>query len=575
MSPPARTRPWWKDAIFYQIYPRSFQDSDGDGLGDIPGIVARLDTLADLGVTALWLSPIYPSPDADNGYDIADYCDIDPRYGTLADFDHLVAEAGRRGIRVILDLVINHTSDQHPWFQASRRGEAPWDDYYIWRDGSPRRPPNNWTSLFMGSAWQWDELRRAWYLHLFDARQPDLNWRNPAVMEEIQAVMRFWLDRGVAGFRCDVISLLFKTSLADGQGAPILRGMEHYKAQPGTHRILRQLRRQVLDQYEAFTVGESVMVTLPEAQQLSDPERGELDLVFYFDHLEVDTLVAHYGSRPFRADELLRRLTRWQQGLDWNALYLENHDQPRIVSHYGDDQHYWARSAQLLATLLLTLRGTPFLYQGQEIGMTNFDLTSLDQLNDVQSHHMDALLKRAGLPYNVRWRLIRRASRDNARTPVQWDGDPKAGFTTGQPWLPINANAAWLNHAAQQVDPGSVLHYYRRLIRLRARSDTLGQGGFEPVWADRAVMVYRRTPAEESTDPAYTIWLNFSGRTQRLRQPWLTSTVAADGAPLASGILPPTVVASNTGRRALEGRLEPWEAVVVREVAGTPWRGAP
>ena len=544
---------WWKDAIFYQIYPRSFQDSNGDGIGDIPGIISRLDELETLGVTALWLSPVYCSPDADNGYDISDYRDVDPRYGTMEDFDCLVAEASSRGMKVIMDLVINHTSDEHAWFQASRRREDPYTDYYIWRpakDGLVRgEPPNNWTGFFMGSTWEWDDLRGEYYLHLFDKKQPDLNYDNPQVIEEIKQILRFWLDRGVAGFRCDVISLLSKASFEDGQGLPIIRGMEHYKGREGTHRILQELRRDVLDPYGAFTVGETVMVNLEEAKDLCDPDRGELDLLFYFDHLEVDRLVARYGPKPFNASTLLKRLTTWQQGLHWNALYLENHDQPRIVSHYGDDDEFWSRSAQLLATLLMTLRGTPFLYQGQEIGMTNFDFESMELLDDVESHNMNDLLKKAFLPESLRWWFIHDSSRDNARTPVQWDDSPGAGFTTGTPWLAINSNSSWLNHAVQIHDPHSVLNFYRRLIRLRRSSDTLSHGGFEPIFSNRALMAYRRTKVEGCDDPAYTIWLNFSGRTQRLPH----------------GLIPGgKCVVSNSGRRDSRGFLLAWEAIVFR-----------
>jgi len=571
MNAASTARPWWQTAVFYQIYPRSFQDSNGDGFGDIPGIISRLDELAALGVGGLWLSPLYPSPDADNGYDISDYCGIDPRYGTLADFDRLVDEAGKRNIRIIMDLVINHTSDEHPWFQASRRRIPPYTNYYIWR---PARqgggPPNNWTSFFMGPAWTWDEGRGEYYLHLFDTKQPDLNYRNPAVLEEIEQVMRFWLDRGVAGFRCDVISLLYKSSLDDSKGPPILRGLEHYKSQPGTHEILRKLRRDVVDPAGAFLVGETVMVTPSEARDLCDPGRGELDLIFYFDHLEVDRIVSRYGPKPFRADVLLHRLAQWQRGLYWNAVYLENHDQPRIVSHYGDDQRYWARSACLLATWLLTLRGTVFIYQGQEIGMTNFDFTSLDQVDDVESHNMDALLAGFRVPARVRWRLIRESSRDNARTPVQWDSTPTAGFTSGTSWLKTNANATWLNYANQVNDPRSVLNFYRRMIQLRAGSQTLSEGGFEPVYADKHVMAYRRTPVEGSSDPAYTVWLNFSGQTRRITQPWLVSSVT--DCPDDSPVHFPVCVASNTGRRRFDGVLLGWEAMVIRDFQADPWK---
>ncbi len=594
MSQRQPARQWWHDAVFYQIYPRSFQDSNGDGIGDIPGIISRLDEVAALGVGAIWLSPVYCSPDADNGYDISDYCAIDPRYGTLDDFDRLVAEARERGIRIVMDLVINHTSDEHPWFQASRRREEPYTDYYIWQPPrSDGELPNNWTGFFMGSTWEWDEVREEYYLHLFDKKQPDLNYHNPAVIEEIERILRFWLDRGVAGFRCDVISLLYKTSLEDGKGGPVIRGMEHYKTQPGAHEILQKLRRDVLDPAGAFTVGETVMVTLDEARDLSEPDRHELDLVFYFDHLEVDRLVSRYVPKPFRADTLLERLTRWQQGLSWNAVYLENHDQPRIVSHYGDDKHYWSRSADLLAILLLTLRGTPFIYQGQEIGMTDFDFSSLDQVDDVESHNIDALLREAKIPQQVRWWLIRTASRDNARTPMQWDATAGTGFTTGRPWLGINANHTVVNYAAEDQDPRSVLNFYRRLIRLRAKSPTLLRGGFEPVWADRSVMAYRRTPEPEADrqpaegadqaqpgaaetgpkDPAYTIWLNFSGRTQRIKQPWLVSSVSADDPAGGDPVQAPQIVVSTTGRRELDGCLLPWEGVVIRDFAAEAWRG--
>ena len=547
--------PWWKTSVFYQIYPRSFQDSNGDGFGDIPGIISRLDELAALGVGCLWLSPLYPSPDADNGYDIADYRAIDPRYGTLDDFDELVRQAGDRGIRIIMDLVVNHTSDEHRWFQASRRRVAPYTDYYIWRPGGPAgEPPNNWTGFFMGSTWEWDAERGEYYLHLFDKKQPDLNWNNPAVLAEIEDVLRFWLDRGVAGFRCDVITCLYKTSLEDGKGLPIIRGIEHYKTQPGLHEILRALRRDVLDPYNAFTVGEAAMVTLEEGQELTDPSRGELDLIFYFNHLEVDHIFSKYGPKPFSAKELMRRLTVWQQGLHWNALYLENHDQPRIVSHYGNDQAYWLRSAKLFAVLLMTLRGSPFIYQGQEIGMTNFDFKSIDELNDVESRNTYAMFGSIGIPKPARWAMIRQSSRDNARTPMQWDGLDGAGFTTGTPWLRINRNSQFINYAAQEDNPDSVLSFYRQMVKLRADLPTLLEGDFTPVFANRALMVYRR---ESSLGPAVTIYLNMSDHAQPLSGAW--------AAPILQCGIGATCLASNTGRTKFTGALVPWEAVVVQD----------
>lgn len=551
-------REWWRSAVIYQIYPRSFQDSNGDGIGDIPGIISRLDVLRDLGIGAIWLSPVYPSPQADNGYDIANYCDIDPTMGTLADFDILVAEAKKRRIRIIMDMVLNHSSDEHPWFQASRRREEPYTDYYIWQPASPDgSPPNNWTSFFMGSVWEWDEVRGEYYLHLFDRKQPDLNYANLAVVKEVKDVVRFWLERGVAGFRFDVINILSKDSFEDGKGTLVIRGSEHYNTREGTHEFLRQLQREVLEPYGAFSVGETVFVSEEEAQNLTNKTRGELDTVFYFDHLEVDRVIARYIPRGFSASRLLKRLTRWQEKLEWNAIALENHDQPRIVSHYGDDKQYRERSAKLLATWLLTMKGTPFLYQGQEIGMTNFDMTSLDQLDDVESRNMDALMSSFKFPAALRWYITKQASRDNARTPVQWTSGPGAGFTDGQPWLPINANADTINFASQVEDSDSVWSYYRDLIAFRAGSPTLLRGTFTPLFADRTLLAYRRSPAPEETDNdiTYTIILNFSGHSRRL----------APLGPRTKDTDRPQIVWSNIGAVGpLPDKLEPWEAIVAQ-----------
>ena len=533
---------WWKEQVVYQIYPRSFQDSDGDGVGDIPGILMRLDELRELGVGILWLSPVYSSPDADNGYDIRDYCAIDPRYGTMADMDRLISEAGRRGMKIVMDLVINHTSDEHEWFQKSRDIYSEYRDYYIWRpkkeDGSA---PNNWRTFFMEPAWEYDEMSGEYYLHLFHKKQPDLNYRNPMVVEEVKKILRFWLDKGVAGFRCDVINVLWKESFEDGKRGLPVRGLEHYKTREGNHEILRELRRDVLDAYDCFTVGESVMVGLEEAKLLCDEDRKELDMLFSFEHLEVDRRIAKFIPKRFRSSRLLKVLTKWQRGLDWNAVYLENHDQPRIVSHYGDDQRYWQRSAKLLATLQFTLRGTPFLYQGQEIGMTNFDFTAVDQLNDVESHNFDALLKRYHVPAWLRWHWLKDASRDNARTPMQWSADAGTGFTRGIPWLKINGNYRKINYESQKRDPESILAYYKKMIRFREGSETLKNGSFRPVYAKGGVIAYDR----ERRGETYTAILNFSKKTRRV--------------PFCGD-----VAVSNTGKSDLYGLLGPFEAVVMK-----------
>jgi len=544
---------WWKEQVVYQIYPRSFQDSNGDGIGDIPGITSRLDEIRELGAGIIWLSPVYRSPDVDNGYDISDYRDIDPKFGTMADMEELLAQAGKRGIRIIMDLVINHTSDEHEWFRKSREPHSPFRDYYIWQPGKTGgKPPNNWTGFFQGSVWEFDPKSGEYYMHLFHKKQPDLNHRNPKVVEEVKDIMRFWLDKGVAGFRCDVINLIYKTTLADGKWRPAIKGLEHYKSQEGAHGILRELRRDVLDKYDAFTVGESVFVDLDDANKLSGPDRKELDMLFYFEHLDVDRVLARYIPKKFKAKKLLDVLTKWQQGLDWNAVYFENHDQPRIVSHYGDDGEYWERSAKLLATMQLTMRGTPFLYQGQEIGMTNFHFTELSQLNDVESYSIYRLFRKLCIPKRISWNWIKVSSRDNARTPMQWTEAPGAGFTDGKPWLEINVNHARINYSSQQCKEDSVLGYYKKMIALRASSETLKYGGFAPAYAKGGVIAFERSLDDEK----YMTVLNFSKKRARAELAAITAGQGSTSPRFA-------VVISNTGRSEYDGMLEPWEAVVL------------
>jgi len=562
---------WWKNSVVYQIYPRSFQDSAGtvspnDGIGDIPGIISRLDEIKELGANIIWLSPVYKSPDADNGYDISDYYSINPKFGTMADMEKLFTEATKRDIRIIMDLVINHTSDEHEWFQKSRDRQSPYRDYYIWQPGKQKKgkriPPNNWTGFFTGGTWEYDEKSGEYYLHLFDKKQPDLNYKNPKVAEEVKNILRFWLEKGAAGFRCDVINIIYKTSLEDGKKSMAVQGLEHYKSQEGNHALLREFRNDVLDKYDCFTVGETVFVNLEDAKLLSNENRKELNMLFFFDHLEVDRRIAQFIPKKFYADKLLTIITKWQQGLDWNAIYLENHDQPRIVSHYGAAEKdrasdgkpgdMWQRSAKMLALFQLTLRGTVFIYQGQEIGMTNFDFKSLDQLNDVVSHGLNKLMKKLHIPAFLRWNWIKASSRDNARTPMQWDDSENSGFSKGKPWLGINGNYKYINYASQKNNQDSILNFYKSLIALRKNNDCLVYGEFIPVYADTNIIIYQRKLEKET----YTIALNFSSRNARIPKKYAGNL---------SGIL---IASASDGMKQEEQKsvssLLPWDGVLIK-----------
>lgn len=535
--------PWWKRKIIYQIYPMSFCDSNGDGIGDLPGIISRLDYLQRLGVGALWLSPVYPSPNKDNGYDISDYCEIHPNYGTLADMDRLIAEAKKRDIRIIMDLVINHTSDRHEWFQKSRRREEPYTDFYIWRKGEKGKKPTNWGSFFGEDCWEYDEVRGEYYLHLFAKEQPDLNYHNEKVIAAIEDVMRFWLDRGVAGFRCDVINIIYKETIKNGRWRPALTGCEYYLSTPGCHRVLHRLNRDVLSRYDAFTVGETVFVTPKMADDLVNPQREELCTVFSFEHMETDCFKIKWFLRKFKPDRFFACLTKWQNALPWNTVYFENHDQPRSVSRYGNDAEYHDQSAKALATLLLTLRGTPFLYEGEEIGMTNFDFPDMEKVRDVESINIWNMGKRLHLPYGLRWRMIKTKSRDNARTPMQWDDSINGGFSAGTPWLSVNGNYPRINVKRQEDDPGSVLSYYRKLIAFRNGSRVLQEGDFTELYRKNGVYAYRRACDGE----ALTVVISLAEGERK--NPALGE-----------------VVCSNYGRETAPARLAPYEALVLREV---------
>jgi oligo-1,6-glucosidase len=489
---------WWKQEAIYQIYPRSFCDSNGDGIGDIPGIISKLDYLKNLGVGAIWLSPVYKSPNDDMGYDISDYYDINPEYGTLEDMRKLFKEAKKRDLKIVMDLVINHTSDEHAWFKASHDVNSPYHDFYIWKDpkvtrSGKKRPPNNWQSFFTGSAWQYCEDNGKYYLHLFTRKQPDLNYRNPVVIEEVKKIMRYWLDMGAAGFRCDVINIIYKSSFADGKNKPYKRGMEHYLSQPGAHKILKELQEEVLTPYNAFTVGETTDVDLEAAKTFTN---GELSIVFPFDHTAVDYFVLPLFKRKYQPKRMIEALMKWQENIDWNAVFFENHDIPRSVSRFGDDKTYRQISAKMLATVLLTLRGTPFIFQGEEIGMTNVPFTDVKQFKDVSTINVYRLLRGAQVPHFLAWKWVNNFSRDHARTPMQWNDKQNGGFTTGEPWLLVNPNYSLINVEKELSEKQSIYAYYQKLLALKKEYSALQQGSIRFLQAPKDVFAYYRTSAD-------------------------------------------------------------------------------
>lgn len=477
-------RAWWKEAVVYQIYPRSFQDSNGDGIGDLPGILSRLDYLKTLGVDVLWLSPFFKSPNDDNGYDIADYRAIMTEFGTMEDMDALLAGMARRGMKLVMDLVVNHTSDEHDWFQQSKMSrDNDYSDYYIWKNPRPDgSPPNDWTSIFSGPAWEFVPERGQYYLHLFSKKQPDLNWDNPKVRREVHDIMRFWLDKGVAGFRMDVINLISKAFPPSGE--------DQYFQGPRLHEFLREMNREVLAGRDLLTVGECPGATTGDGVDFSAPEREELSMIFTFEHMDLDSgPQSKWDLREFTMPKLRENLTKWQEALHgrgWNSLYLNNHDQPRMVSRFGDDGTYWVQSAKLLANIVHFLEGTPYIYQGEELGMTNLDLNGVDELRDLESINAWRELVEETGNYSAEQmlRAIRIKGRDNARSPMQWDNSPQAGFTTGTPWLKVNGNYIRINAAQALQDPDSVFHYYQRLLSLRRELPVMVYGEYIPVLPD-------------------------------------------------------------------------------------------
>jgi len=483
--------PWWKQAVIYQVYPRSFCDSNGDGIGDLPGILTKLDYLQKLGIGAIWLSPVFCSPQDDNGYDISNYQDIDPIFGTLEDMDRLIAEAGKRGIRIILDLVLNHSSDEHRWFiEAKKSRDNPYHDYYIWRDGDGVTPPNELKSGFGGSAWEWVPELGQYYFHQFSVKQPDLNWDNPKLRAELYRMINWWADRGIGGFRLDVVDHLGKDP-------------DHgiMKCAPTLHPYVREMSRAAFQRPGLVTVGEAWSADVEGAKLYSNPDGSELSMVFQFEHMKIDQIPGKekWDMVPIDFVELKKIFTRWQKGLygqGWNSLFWENHDLPRSVSRFADDGAFRVESAKMLAILLHGMQGTPYVYQGEELGMTNYDFR-VEECRDIEILNM--VRERRAQDYSEEWirDAIRRKGRDNARTPMQWSTDPNAGFTTGEPWLVVNPNYREINAEDQIGRDDSVFACYRTLIRLRKELPVLVNGTYEPMLEeDKRLFAYRRDDGE-------------------------------------------------------------------------------
>ena len=499
---------WWKESVVYQIYPKSFKDSNGDGVGDIRGIIQKLDYLKELGVNVLWISPMLESPQDDNGYDISDYRRIYKEYGNMEDYEELLSEAHKRDIRILMDLVVNHTSDEHNWFVESRKSkDNPYRDYYIWKDPVNGKEPNNWGGAFGGSAWEYDPQTQMYYLHLFSKKQPDLNWENEKVRQEVYDMMTFWCEKGIDGFRMDVISMISKDqTFPDGEMNNSLYGDfgPYCVHGPRVHEFLQEMNREVLSRYDIMTVGETSGVTIEEAQKYAGEAGKELNMVFQFEH--VDNGSGDYGkwtTEKYDFKEFKRIMIKWQeelQGKAWNSLFLGNHDQPRSVSRFGNDNPaYRETSAKMLATCLHMMQGTPYVYQGEELGMTNVYFDKLEDYRDIESINFFTELTEAGLmtpEYMMKCLMLR--SRDNARTPMQWDDSAQAGFTDGESWIKVNPNYKEINAAQQLEDPNSIFYYYQKLIRLRKEKDIIVYGGFEPLYRDdEQIFAYIRRQEQE------------------------------------------------------------------------------
>lgn len=513
---------WWKESVAYQVYPRSFMDSNGDGIGDLKGVTAKLDYLKELGIDVIWLSPMYKSPNDDNGYDISDYQDIMEEFGTMADFDELLDGVHQRGMKLILDLVINHTSDEHPWFIESRSSkDNPKRDWYIWRDGKDGKAPNNWESIFSGPAWKYDKETKQYFMHIFSARQPDLNWENPEVRNALATMVNWWLEKGIDGFRVDAISHIKKEP-----GFPDMPNPDHLECVPcfpymmnveGIDEFLSEFSNKTIKNYDIMTVGEANGVGLNEADKWVGEENGYFNMIFQFEFLD---LWDKDAEESIDVRKLKKVLTKWQSGLEgkgWNALFIENHDQPRRVSSWGNDREYWKESAKMLGALYFLMKGTPFIYQGQEIGMTNVQFPSIDDYNDVGMINYYHIETAKGRSHDEIMKVIWEKGRDNARTPMQWNSSNKGGFTTGdQTWLGVNPNYKEINVEAQINDPDSILSFYKKMIRLRKENPLFVYGTYELIAANHPkLFVYTRRFGKKKA----LVISNLSDRSSRFRVP--------------------------------------------------------
>ncbi|HBF77935.1 MAG TPA: glucohydrolase [Clostridiaceae bacterium] len=492
-------RKWWKEGVVYQVYPRSFYDSNGDGIGDLKGVTSKLDYLKELGIDIIWLNPIYKSPNADNGYDISDYRDIMDEFGTMEDFDELLCEAHKRGIRIIMDLVVNHTSDEHEWFKKSRESkDNPYRDFYIWKEGKGGKEPNDWKSCFGGPAWEFDKKTDEYYLHLFAVKQPDLNWENERLRKAIYDMMKFWLDKGIDGFRMDVINFISKDQdFPDDK----MGGSKYYSNGPRVHEFLKEMNHEVLSKYDIMTVGETPSVTPEIAGDYVDESRKELNMIFQFELMGIDEGKGGKGDViPWKAKDFKNVLIKWQEALKdkgWNSLYMNNHDQPRMVSRFGDDKNFRVESAKMLATVLHTLKGTPYIYQGEEIGMTNVSFDSIEDYNDIETLNAYHEKLNEGIPKETLMEAVHKSSRDNARTPMQWDDTLNAGFSKHDPWLKVNPNYKDINVAKALKDPNSIFYYYKKLIKMRKEYKSIVYGDFKAFEVCENVFSYMRTLGDE------------------------------------------------------------------------------